>query len=128
MEIRGVAVSQLALLPVGNACSHLSAGLIIIGLFDKNAACRALIKRAGFAAGADGRGEKGDTWHLIDTAPAFVPVQQPAHQISTDNILAVEVGIAHPDKLSKKCWQLTISTKKYSKLPLFVRTAQNQHI
>ena len=105
-----VAVSQLPLLPVGNACSHLSAGLIFIGLFDKNAAWRALIKRAGFAAGADGRGEKGDTWHLIDFAPAQQPFQQPAHH-STDYILAVEVGSAHPDKLSQNFWQLTISTK-----------------
>ena len=53
--------SKLPLLPVGNACSDLSAALIIIGLFDKNAAWRALIKRAGFAAGLGGEG--GDTWH-----------------------------------------------------------------
>ena len=60
--------SKLPLLPVGNACSHLSAALIIIGLFDKNAAWRALIKRAGFAAGLGGeRGhvaQSSQTSHL----------------------------------------------------------------
>ena len=64
VKMRGVADSQnchycrLATL----AAIYQRPGLIIIGLFDKNAAWRALIKRPGFAADAGG---EGDTWRLL---------------------------------------------------------------
>ena len=48
----------------------ISGRLIIIGLFDKNAAWRAaLIKRTGFAGGGE-KGRTVDTWQLQNIAPA----------------------------------------------------------
>ena len=78
--------SKLPLLPVGNACSDLSAALIIIGLFDKNAAWRALIKRAGFAAGLGG--ERGHVAHSSQTS--HLPKVGGAHPLNLGHSICTQ--------------------------------------
>ena len=70
---RGVAVSRLATL----AAIYQRPGLIIIGLFDKNAAWRALIKRPGFAADAGGKGTRGDSCGFPTWLSSGTPFHKP---------------------------------------------------